>query len=41
MKNWIIVVIALLIVFLGVTTKKIFFLLFIFPLALFWDYKKK
>ena len=40
MKNWILILIGLAIVFIGVTTKKLFFLLFISVLPLFWNYKK-
>ena len=39
MKNWIIVLVGLTIVFVGVVTKKLFFLLFIAILPLFWNYK--
>tara|TARA_B100000287_G_C20590728_1_gene764157 strand:+ start:805 stop:963 length:159 start_codon:yes stop_codon:yes gene_type:complete len=34
--NWIITLMALAITFLGVITKKFFFLLFIIPLSLLW-----
>jgi hypothetical protein len=40
MRNWILILIALAIVFIGVTTKKFIFLLFIAPLSMFWDKKK-
>ncbi|MDC1024787.1 hypothetical protein OAR04_02535 [Flavobacteriales bacterium] len=40
MRNWILILIALAIVFIGVTTKKLFFLFFIVPLFMFWDKKK-
>ena len=40
MKNWILILIGLAIVFIGVTTKKLFFLLFISVLPLFWNYNK-
>jgi len=36
MKNWILVLIGLCITFLGIITKKFFFLFFIIPLGLFW-----
>jgi len=36
MKNWILVLIGLGITFLGIVTKKFFFLFFIIPLSLFW-----
>ena len=36
MKNWLLVFLGLAITFIGVTTKKFFFLLFIIPLSLFW-----
>jgi hypothetical protein len=36
MKNWTLVLIGLAITFIGVITKKLFFLLFIIPLALLW-----
>ncbi len=36
MKNWILILIGLAITFLGVVTKKFFFLFFIVPLSLFW-----
>jgi hypothetical protein len=39
MRNWILILIALAIVFIGVNTKKLFFLLFIVPLSMFWDKK--
>ena len=39
MRNWILILIALTIVFIGVATKKLFFLLFIVPLSMFWDKK--
>jgi len=41
MKNWILVLIALGITFLGVITKKFFFLFFIIPLGLFWQEEKE
>ncbi len=37
MKNWILVIIALAITFIGVVTKKFYFLFFIIPLSLFWQ----
>ncbi len=36
MKNWILVLIGLIITFIGVITKKFFFLFFIIPLGFFW-----
>ena len=39
MRNWILILIALAIVFIGVTTKKLFFLLFIVPLSMFSRFK--
>tara|TARA_B100001741_G_scaffold266662_1_gene232541 strand:+ start:328 stop:456 length:129 start_codon:yes stop_codon:yes gene_type:complete len=40
MKNWMLVLLALSVTFLGIVTKKLFFLLFIIPLTLFWDKTK-
>ena len=36
MRNWLLVLIGLFITFIGVITKKFFFLFFIIPLSLFW-----
>ena len=36
MKNWIIILLVLLVAFLAVIMKKIYFLIFIIPLFLFW-----
>ncbi len=41
MKNWLLVLIGLVITFIGVVTKKFFFLFFIIPLSLFWDPDKE
>lgn len=37
MKNWLLVLIGLVITFIGVITKKFFFLFLIFPLSLLWE----
>lgn len=39
MQNWVLVIIGLFITFIGVITKKFFFLFLIIPLTWFW--KKK
>lgn len=36
MKNWTLLLIGLFITFIGVVTKKFFFLFLILPLSLFW-----
>ena len=41
MKNWLLVLIGLAITFIGVVTKKFFFLFFIIPLSLFWEQDNK
>jgi len=41
MKNWLLVLIALSITFIGVITKKFFFLFLIIPLGLFWKEEEK
>ena len=40
MKNWLLVLIGLVITFIGVITKKFFFLFLIFPLSLLWKDKE-
>ena len=41
MKNWLLVLIAFSITFIGVITKKFFFLFLIIPLGLFWKEEEK
>tara|TARA_B100000427_G_scaffold321905_1_gene323135 strand:+ start:536 stop:664 length:129 start_codon:yes stop_codon:yes gene_type:complete len=37
MKNWMLILVALVVTFLGIVTKKLYFVFFIIPLALLWD----
>ena len=41
MKNWLLVLIGLAVTFIGVITKKFFFLFLIVPLGLFWEKDKE
>ena len=41
MKNWLLVLIGLAVTFIGVVTKKFYFILFIIPLSLFWEKSEK
>ncbi len=41
MRNWLLVLIGLVVTFIGVITKKFFLILFIIPLSLFWEKSEK
>jgi len=36
MRNWLLILLGLSVTFIGIATKKFFFLFFILPLSLFW-----